>query len=131
MPSAVPQLEERDFAAIEGCLQVIESLIISRSHLPVTNKRLAELQRALMHERRAVGERLGQTAAPRPNGSHDRPPSDAALTCADFRGRLRVRTREANAVDQRGTAPSPDPFKPAQFMGNSDLPMGGFYLTQT
>jgi hypothetical protein len=72
--ATVPALEERDFQAINAALQVIEAIVLTRGHLPRTDKFLVELQKSIAWERRVLEEKAakGQVQQRRKDASRRR-----------------------------------------------------------
>jgi hypothetical protein len=58
--ATVPALEERDFQAINAALQVIEAIVLTRGHLPRTDRFLIELQKSIAWERRVLEEKAAK-----------------------------------------------------------------------
>jgi hypothetical protein len=97
--ATVPSLEERDFQAINAALQVIEAIVLTRGHLPRTDRFLVELQKSIAWERRALEEKGREGAAATA--------PQRARTGLDRRGDLR-----------RITGPEGEPVTPARAGGH-------------
>jgi hypothetical protein len=58
--ATVPALEERDFQAISAALQIIEAIVLTRGHLPRTDRQMEELRKSIEWERRVLEEKAAK-----------------------------------------------------------------------
>jgi hypothetical protein len=77
--ATVPSLEERDFQAINAALQVIEAIVLTRGHLPRTDRFLVELQKSIAWERRVLEEKAAKAQLQQRRKEQEQAWIDAAI----------------------------------------------------